>query len=240
MAGSGKPAITIMEDTAKEKKEGYILVVEGPPSTSANGLFCTVGEKGERRVTVVERLVELAKGASAVVCIGQCTCFGGIPDAHPNPGGYKGVSEVLKAERIPTPVINIPGCPAHPDWFIGTVASILLYGLPKPEELDDYLRPKAYFGKLVHENCERRSYFDEGKFAKKFGDEGCLWELGCKGPVTYCHCPDSWWNSRSNWCVRAGNPCCGCTQPEFPDRFAPLYERLLDQRLPNVAQKGEE
>jgi len=130
--------------------------------------------------------------------------------------------------------VNIPGCPPHPDWFAGTVASLILNGLPGADELDDNLRPHLFYGKLIHEYCPRRAYFDEGKFAKKFGDEGCLYELGCKGPITYADCPLRLWNNGTNWCVGAGAPCQGCTQPEFPDLVAPLYEKLVDVELPVI------
>jgi len=110
----------------------------------------------------------------------------------------------------------------------------LLKGLPKPEDLDDNLRPLAFYGKLIHENCPRRAYFDEGKFAKKPGDEGCLYELGCKGPITYADCPLRRWNDGTNWGIGAGAPCNGCTQPEFPDLVAPFYEKLVDVELPTI------
>jgi len=144
------------------------------------------------------------------------------------------LKKVLDAKGIDKPLVNIPGCPPHPDWFVGTVASILLNGLPKAEDLDDNLRPLAFYGKLIHENCPRRAYFDEGKFAKKPGDEGCLYELGCKGPITYADCPLRRWNNGTNWVIGAGAPCNGCTQPEFPDLVAPFYEKLVDIELPTI------
>jgi hydrogenase small subunit len=107
-----------------------------------------------------------------------------------------------------------------------------LNGLPKPEELDDNLRPLAFYGKLIHENCPRRAYFDEGKFAKKPGDEGCLYELGCKGPITYADCPTRRWNNGTNWVIGAGSPCLGCTQPEFTS--LPYYQKLVDVELPEI------
>jgi len=107
-------------------------------------------------------------------------------------------------------------------------------GLPKAEDLDDFLRPKAYFGKLIHENCPRRAYFDEQKFAKKFGDEGCLYELGCRGPITYADCPTRRWNSGANWVIGAGAPCNGCTGPEFAQETTSFYEKLVDVDLPGI------
>ncbi|MDY6917124.1 MAG: hydrogenase small subunit [Chloroflexota bacterium] len=234
MAGAGEPAMEVLEDTAREAKDGFILVVEGAIPTAGDALYGAVGERDGKPVSMEDRLVELAESAQAILAVGTCASFGGIPAAAPNPTGCKPVSTILDARGIKKPLVNIPGCPPHPDWFVGTVAGIILNGLPKPEDLDDYHRPLAFYGKLIHENCPRRAYFDEGKFAKKPGDEGCLYELGCKGPITYADCPLRRWNNGTNWVIGAGAPCNGCTQPEFPDQVAPFYEKLVDIELPTI------
>jgi len=173
----------------------------------------------------------LAKDALAVIALGSCAAFGGIPAAYPNPTQCRSVSEVLQAKGINTPLVNIPGCPPHPDWFVGTVASILLSGLPKPEDLDEHRRPKAFYGQTIHENCPRRAYYDENKFAKKFGDPGCNYELGCRGPITHADCPLRLWNNKVSWCVGCGATCIGCTEPGFFD-ISPLYEKVSEAALP--------
>lgn len=234
MAGAGEQAIKVLEDTAKEKKGGYVLAVDGAIPTANGAAYGAMGERGGKPVSLEDRFVELARDALAILAIGTCAAFGGIPAAAPNPTGCKPLSKVLEAKGIAKPLVNIPGCPPHPDWIVGTVASILLSGLPKAEDLDDNLRPLAFYGKLIHENCPRRAYFDEGKFAKKPGDEGCLYELGCKGPITYSDCPTRRWNNGTNWVIGAGAPCNGCTQPEFPDLVAPFYEKLVDVELPTI------
>ncbi len=234
MAAAGDLAIEAMEDTAREKKGEYVLVVDGAVPTATDAVYGAVGERDGKPVTMLQRVVELSQDALAVIALGTCAAFGGIPAAKPNPTQAQPVSQVLAAKNIKKPLINIPGCPPHPDWFVGTVAGIILNGLPAADDLDDLLRPKAFYGKLIHENCPRRAYFDEGKFAKKFGDEGCLYELGCKGPITYADCPLRRWNGGTNWVIGAGAPCNGCTQPEFPDDTAPFYEKLVDVELPVV------
>ena len=234
MAAAGDLAIQVMEDTAREKKGEYVLVVEGAVPTATDAVYGAVGERNGKPVTMLQRVTELAQDALAVIALGTCASFGGIPAASPNPTKAKSVREVLVVKGIKTPLVNIPGCPPHPDWFVGTVASVILNGLPAADDLDDLLRPKAFYGKLIHENCPRRAYFDEGKFAKKFGDEGCLYELGCKGPITYSDCPLRRWNGGTNWVIGAGAPCNGCTQPEFPDQTAPFYEKLVDVDLPTI------
>lgn len=226
MAGAGDTGIEVLRETHQQKKGSYILVVEGAIPTAQGGIHCVIGEEGGKAASVASRLRSLGSDALAVIALGTCAAFGGIPAASPNPTQCLSVEEALKAVRIATPVINIPGCPPHPDWFIGTLASILLFGLPKPEDLDEHRRPKAFFGALIHENCPRRAYYDEGKFAKKLGDPGCLYELGCKGPVTYADCPLRHWNNGVNWCIGSSSPCIGCCEPGFPDLFSPFYEKM--------------
>jgi len=111
---------------------------------------------------------------------------------------------------------------------------ILTRGLPSAHELDEDGRPLAFFGKLIHENCPRRACFDEGKFALKPGDAGCLLRLGCKGPITYADCPSRLWNSRTNWCIGSGAPCIGCVEPGFPDGVSPLYEAISEERISRI------
>jgi len=113
---------------------------------------------------------------------------------------------------------------------------VLLFGLPKPRELDELKRPKVFYGNLIHENCPRRAYFDEGKFAKRFGEPGCLNELGCKGPVTHADCPIRLWNHGTSWCIGAGSPCIGCCEPGFPDLVAPFYKKLDDANMPMIGK----
>ena len=174
MAGSGEQVITAMESTWKQHKGGYILVVEGAIPTRGNGRYCSLGERNGHPVPIANRAAELGSDALAVIALGTCASYGGIAAAAPNVAQSVSVTNFFDSAGIKTPLINVPGCPPHPDWFMGTVATVLLTGLPKPEDLDDFGRPKAFYGSLIHENCQRRAYYDEKKFAKKPGDEGCL------------------------------------------------------------------
>jgi len=236
MAGQGEQVLEALEDTASKNKGGYVLVIEGAVPTKDNGMYGTLGEKNGKAVPMASRIEALAKDALAIIALGTCATFGGIAAGKPNPGGYMGADSYLQSKGINKPLINIAGCPPHPDWFVGTVAAILLKGLPKPEDLDEFKRPKAFYGKLVHENCPRRAYFDEGKFATKFGEPGCLNELGCKGPVTHADCWLRLWNGGTNWCIGSGSPCIGCCEPGFPDLVAPMYQKLLDTNMPMVGK----
>jgi len=229
MAGQGQQVIDVLEETAEAHKGGYVLVMEGSIQLT-DPMFATLGEKDDQEVAISQKAAELADSAMAVVAMGTCAAFGGIPSGQPNPTGAVGIAELLVREGIATPVINIPGCPPHPDWLVGSLAAIMRYGLDAVE-VDDIARPTVFYGQLVHETCPRRADFDAGKFAKSFGETGCLYELGCKGPVTYADCPKRMWNTGTNWCIGAGSPCHGCVEPDFPDRLSPLYKKIDEQRL---------
>jgi len=228
MAGSGEVSLSVLP--GGEAAKGYLLCVEGTIPT-ADPLYCTIGEVDGHEITMLDKTCELASNALAVVCVGTCAAFGGIPAAAPNPTGSKSVQAVLAERGISVPIVNIPGCPPHPDWFVHTVAGVLLNGLPGPEALDDVGRPLEFYGQTIHENCPRRPDFDAGKFAKRHGDGGCLYKLGCKGPMTYADCPTRMWNSGVNWCVGGNGPCIGCVEPAFPDALSPLYEKINEKRL---------
>jgi len=225
MAATGKLSTDVALETAKKNKGKYIYIVEGAIPTKATGVFGTLGEEDGKPIPMLEWVRRLTPDAMAVLTVGTCAAYGGVAAAKPNPSGSMGMTDALKMLNISTPVVNIPGCPCHPDWFIGTVARVLLYGLPKPKELDEAGRLKIYYGKTVHSRCINRDFLDEGVFATKFGEPGCLLELGCKGPFTQADCPVRQWNSGVNWCVSANAPCIGCTEPGFPDAHSPIYQR---------------
>jgi hydrogenase small subunit len=115
-------------------------------------------------------------------------------------------------------LINIPGCPIHPEWFVQTVLK-LLAGESVP--LDSYKRPGYLFGaaEKVHFLCPRKG---NGKpEAQHLGDDGCFEDFGCRGKSTYANCPVIKWNQPAggtgvNWCVESGIPCYGCTEPNYP------------------------
>ena len=230
MAGQGEPAIEALRDTGKTRKGGYILVVEGAIPTANGGIYGSIGEENGANLTVQQSVEELGSSALLTIAIGTCAAFGGIPAARPNPTLCKAVQAVFNEKQIKTPVVNLPGCPLHPDWFIGTI-SVILFSGPQALDLDDLARPKLFYGKLIHENCPRRADFDKGKFAEKLGQPGCLYQLGCKGHYTYADCPLRQWNNGVNWCVRAGSPCLGCVEPEFPDGTSPMYQKITFEEL---------
>jgi hydrogenase small subunit len=222
MAASGELALAAQDRCAEQNAGKFFLIVEGSIPTKEGGMYSQVGTMKGKTRTILHEVQHLGEKAAAVVAVGACATFGGIPAAKPNPTGAKSVMEVFKEHGIKTPVINIPGCPPNPDWMVGTLAHVLLYGIPEVDELG---RPLLFFGQLIHDNCPYRGYFEYGIFARNFGEEGCRYELGCKGPETYADCWKRRWNNGVNWCVQNAI-CIGCTQPDFWDSFEPLYESL--------------
>ncbi|OJX38948.1 MAG: Ni/Fe hydrogenase [Chloroflexi bacterium 44-23] len=197
---------------AMEKYAGqYLLVVEGSVSPKDGGIYCSIG--GRSSVDILE---EAAAGAAAVIATGTCATFGGLPKAKPNPTGAVSVMGLIKDK----PVINISGCPAIPEVFTGVVAHYLVFGtLPA---LDSLNRPTIFYGNTIHDRCLRRPFYEAGKFASSFDDEGarqgwCLYKLGCKGPTTYNACATLKWSGGLSFPVQSGHPCLGCSQPDFWD-----------------------
>ncbi|HBN81572.1 MAG TPA: Ni/Fe hydrogenase, partial [Ruminococcaceae bacterium] len=100
-----------------------------------------------------------------------------------------------------------------------TLAYFLLFGEP---ELDERQRPLMFYSTLIHDLCPRRPYFDRGIFSSKLGEKGCMFKLGCRGPVTRADCPIRKWNGRVNWPIGDGSPCIGCAMFGFPDAMEPF------------------
>lgn len=215
MAAQGDLAVGALLKLQEEEKGKYVLAVEGATATKEGGKYCNVGEKDGKVFYGDKTVQDLARDALAVLAIGTCASYGGIPAAAPNPTGCLGTGELLKRAGIKTPIVNIPGCAPHPDWIVGTIAQILVAGLGGLK-VDKDGRPAPFYSSLIHDNCPFRGHFDRSHFAEHFGEHGCLVKLGCKGPRTHADCPERRWNNKTSWCIEAGHPCIGCVEPDFP------------------------
>jgi len=206
-AAFGHQAEENKHNAMKRYKGKYVLVVDGSIPLKDGGVYCMVA--GE---PIVDHIRRAAADAAAVIAIGSCAAWGGVPATGGNPTGA-----VSLEEAIGKPVINIPGCPPNPHNFLTTVVYYITYG--KLPELDSKHRPLFAYERLIHENCERRPHFDAGRFAKEFGDHGhrqgwCLYHLGCKGPETYGNCSTLEFCDIGGgiWPVGIGHPCYGCNE----------------------------
>ena len=138
-----------------------------------------------------------------------------------DPTGAMGVQALMDAGLIARkPVINVSGCPPIPVVITGVLAHYLTFG--EIPELDTHGRPLMFYGDSIHDRCYRRPFYDQGKFAKTFDDEGarkgwCLFELGCKGPTTYNACATTKWNQGTSFPIESGHGCIGCSEPDFWD-----------------------
>jgi hydrogenase small subunit len=181
-------------------------------------------------------LLETARDAAALIAVGTCAAYGGLPHARPNPTGAVAVTDIVKDK----PIVNIPGCPPVPTVMTGVVAQWLTTG--KLPDLDALHRPRAFFGETIHDRCYRRPFYDQGKFARSFDDEGarngwCLVELGCKGPDTHNACATLKWNGNVSFPIESGHPCIGCSEPNFWDAGG-IYKRIPVLPKPHAKPAG--
>jgi len=223
-AAAGHQAEEQLHLAMEAHKGKYICVVEGAIPEKDGGIYCKIGGK-----TAVDMLNEVAANAGAVIAIGSCASFGGIPAADPNPTGATGAPQILKDKTV----VTIPGCPANPYNFLGVVLQYATLGtLPA---LDDKGRPRFAYARTIHEDCPRRPHFDAGRFARQFGDPGhrdgyCLYMLGCKGPATHANCSLKHFNEvEGAWPIGIGHPCVGCTEERLAFRV-PLHDTIDIER----------
>ena len=207
MAAAGHQAEAARHEAMQKERGKYVLVVEGSVPTRDGGVYMELAGK-----PAIDVLEECARDAAAIVAIGSCASWGGIPSSPPNPTGAVGVDSLVKGK----PIVNIPGCPPNPYVLLATVLQYAVGGtLP---ELDAENRPLFAYDRTIHDHCPRRAHFDAGEFAKEFGDEGhrkgwCLYELGCKGPETHAPCSTRHFNEIPGvWPIGIGAPCFGCTE----------------------------
>jgi hydrogenase small subunit len=216
-AASGYGAEEARAEAMKENYGKYVLVVDGSIPLDNPGYSTIAG------ISNLDMLKEAAAGAAAIVAVGTCAAYGGLPKADPNPTGAVSVADIIKDK----PIINVPGCPPIPVVITGVIAHFLTFGLP---ELDSLGRPKAFYGQSIHDRCYRRPFYERGLFAETFDDEGakagwCLYKLGCKGPVTYNACATTKWNDGTSFPIESGHGCIGCSEPDFWD-FGGFYQAL--------------
>ncbi len=219
MAAAGQQAEDQVQAALKKPAGKFICVVEGSIPTKFNGGYGKIAGR-----TFLDIAKEVVPQSVATICMGSCASWGGVPAAKPNPGGYKGVGAALNVKTI-----NIPGCPPNPINLVGTIVNYLLLG--KLPELDDMGRPMFAYGKTIHDQCPRRSHFENEEFVEQFGSEEaalgyCLYKMGCRGPETYNNCPIVKFNDGTSFPIQAGHPCIGCSEPDFWDKMSPFYQEI--------------
>jgi hydrogenase small subunit len=220
MAGAGKQAEAALQRVVKEEKGKYLAVVEGAIPMADGGVYCTVAGR-----TAIDLAREVCGNAAASIAVGACAWDGGLVAARPNPTGAVGLEEAVPGANV----INMPGCPQNPANTVAVLVHYLTFGeLPAT---DQYHRPLFAYGRIIHDQCERRAHYDAGRYVEEWGDDGhrkgwCLYKMGCKGPQATFNCPNVRWNDQTSWPVKAGHGCLACASHRFWDTKSPFYERL--------------
>lgn len=222
---SGREVIEIIDDILADRLSLDILCLEGSVMMGPNGTgkFHMMAGSGRAMKDI---LADLAAKAQHVVGVGSCAAFGGITATGANTVEACGLSfdgdrkggllgrDFSDASGLP--VINIPGCPVHPDWVTDTL-SHLSSGSLTSDQLDAFGRPHAISGTLVHHGCSRNEFYEYKASAEKLCQIGCMMEnLGCKGTQAAGDCNKRAWNG-SGSCISGGYPCIACTEPGFEE-----------------------
>ncbi len=216
-----------------------ILLVEGSVicGPAGTGMFHTQDGHPKK-----EWVYKLASQAQIVIAVGTCASFGGFGSddiieskglqfSKKKLGGFLGEEFRAKSGQ---PVINLAGCPCHHDVITEAVIS-LASGVVF--ELDKYQRPLEWYGTTVHQGCTRNEYHEYRVEESDFGELGCLFfHMGCAGPLVPGSCNKLLWNQHSSK-PRAGVPCFGCTDPEFP-RATPFFQTPNIEGIPMSLPMG--
>ena len=180
-----------------------------------------------------DHIAALAERARYVVSVGTCAAYGGITAAGNNEveacglqydgdkcGGLLSENFVAGAGL---PVVNVSGCPTHPNWVTETLAHIA-HGTFSSGDMDELNRPRSYTDQLVHHGCPRNEFYEFKASAEKPSDLGCLMEnIGCLGTQARADCNTRLWNG-SGSCLRGGYACINCTAPEFEEPGHPFMQ----------------
>ncbi len=216
MAAAGHQAEKSLYDAVEKYDGKFVCIVEGAIATKYNGAYGKVANR-----TFLDIAQSIVPRAAAVISLGSCASYGGLPAAAPNPGGYKGVQDAIGVATI-----NIPGCPPNPLNLLSTIVKRL-----NKEEipLDHQGRPLFAYAETVHDHCPRLVHFENDEYVEEFGSKEaemgyCLYKMGCRGPETYNNCPTAKFNDGTSFPIQAGHPCIGCSEPGFWDSMTPFYE----------------
>lgn len=245
-----RQSVKALDDTIdavlNDKMKLDLLCVEGSIVTGPNGSGMYDAYHGRSKMSLI---ADLAEKAGLVIAVGTCASFGGVHAAPPNPTDSIGLQfnkqapgGLFPAEWRSSrglPVINVSGCPAHPNTMTKTLAMLCSGVVP---ELDHINRPVEFFSTTVHQGCTRNEYHEYDIEDQDYGESACLFfNLGCQGPMTMATCNTELWNGRSSK-TRVGVPCFGCTSPNFPsdkDLFRTEKIGEIPVRLPLGVQRAD-
>jgi hydrogenase small subunit len=232
---TGEEFMEAFRRAAAGRLDPFVLVLEGSvpnEEISGEGHWAGLGVDPRTGQPILTNtwIDRLAPRAAAVLALGTCAAYGGIPAMRGNPTGAMGLRDYLGpgwTSRLGVPIVNLPGCPVQPDNITETLLHLAMHvaGVEELFELDDQGRPTSLFERTVQESCGRAGYAIDGVFAETPADSrGCLVKLGCMGPVSKCNVPIRGWINGVGGCPNVGGICIACTMPGFPDRFMPFMQ----------------
>lgn len=222
---SGAEFIELLDEILADNVALDILCIEGSMmmGPGGTGRFHVLGGTGKPMIDWVQAL---AAKSRFTVAVGTCAAYGGVTAAGDNVteatglqydgeltggllgGGYRSAAGFK--------VLNIAGCPVHPDWVTNALLSLSL-GEHSESALDALGRPRMYADQLVHHGCTRNEFYEYKASAVKPGERGCMMEnMGCLGTQAHADCNTRAWNG-SGSCTQGGYPCINCTAPEFEE-----------------------
>ena len=206
------PSLTIektLDDILNLNEQIDFLLIEG--AITSNEKFFSISND-----STFNLLNKLALKSKYIIAVGSCASNGGIHAKFTQNNDIKGINDSIDKEtinKLEHSIVNLTGCPVHPEWILQTLFSLRDYG---KMNLDEEKRPRELYSTLAHHGCTRNEYFEwkiEGSFGAK---EGCLfYDQGCRGPMTHSSCNKILWNDISSK-TRVGMPCIGCTESDFP------------------------
>lgn len=218
-----------------------VFVLEGAVSEKDGNIYKV------NNLTFTEAIQRIVNKSNYVVAVGNCAVFGNIPALkdenvmglqyrYKRKGGLLGPNF---RSLSGLPVINISGCPAHPEWILGTLLNI---AAGRKLKLDEFGRPVDFYSYFTHDGCIRNQYFEWKVEMEELGHkEGCLfYNFGCRGPLTRSSCNRILWNGVSSK-TRSGQPCFGCTEFDFPrnDLWETKYLMGVPAELPpGISKRG--
>jgi hydrogenase small subunit len=206
-----------LERAARGELAPFVLVLEGSvldESLAGEGSFSQLGMQGEKPLTTAAWIDRLSPHAEAVVAIGSCATWGGIPAAAGNVTGAMGLEEYLGREfrsRVRLPVINMPGCAPSGEAFIDTLIYLFLHlACLVPLDLDGEHRPRWLYSEETPPLPPRADYLPPAAYDVT------------DRPTVGCPVPRQGWMRGIGGCARVGGACIGCTDRDFADRHLAL------------------
>lgn len=222
---SGAAARDILDDVMEGGTALDIFCLEGSVIRGPDGGGGFHRQSGSER-PMMDIIAGLAARAGHVLAIGSCAAFGGITAGGGNPSqacglqyddaGAGGLLGPDFRAGCGLPVINVAGCPIHPNWLTGTLMQIAM-GEFDATFIDSLGRPKSYVDHLVHHGCPRNEFYEYKASARAPCQLGCLMEhMGCLGTLAQADCNTRLWNGGGS-CVRGGYACINCTSVGFQE-----------------------